>query len=90
MSSEKKWVVKYHRNLEREIRRLPKRTIKRILETIEALASQPKPPGSRKITGHELWRVQVGNYRILYDIDEEEQIISTYRVGHRRDVYRRL
>ena len=90
MSSENKWVVKYHRNLEREIRRLPKRTIKRILETIEALAIQPKPPGSRKIRGHELWRVQVGNYRILYYIDEEKQVISTYRVGHRRDVYRRL
>ncbi len=84
------WTVNYHRDLEKEIRRLPRQYIRRILEEIENLASNPYPPSSKKIQGHDLWRVRVGVYRILYQIDEENQVINTYRIGHRRGVYRNL
>jgi mRNA interferase RelE/StbE len=90
MSEPEQWTVTYHRDLEREIRRLPRPFIKRILETIESLAADPRPPGCKKIEGHHFWRVQVGVYRILYQIDEENRVINTYRIGHRRDVYRNL
>ena len=84
------WTVNYHRELEKEIRRLPRQYIRRILEAIENLALNPYPPSSKKIQGHDLWRVRVGVYRILYQIDEENQVINTYRIGHRRGVYRNL
>lgn len=84
------WTVYYHRNLGKEIRRLPKKYVGRLLETIEALATNPHPAGSIKVQGHDLWRVKVGVYRIIYHIDDENQIINTYRIGHRRNVYRNL
>jgi mRNA-degrading endonuclease RelE of RelBE toxin-antitoxin system len=52
MSEPEQWTVTYHRDLEREIRRLPRPFIKRILETIESLAADPRPPGCKKIEGH--------------------------------------
>lgn len=90
MSDKSHWTVNYHRDLEKEVRRLPKQYIKRILETVEGLAKDPKPRGSKKIEGHDLWRVQVGIYRILYEIDDQKRIVSTYRIGHRKDIYRDL
>jgi mRNA interferase RelE/StbE len=85
-----KWAVNYHRDLEKEIRRLPKPHIRRILEAIESLSNDPHPSGSKKIQGHDLWRVQVGVYRIIYQIDDENQIVNTYRIGHRKGIYRNL
>ena len=90
MSDPEQWRVTYHRDLEKEIRRLPKPYIKRILETIESLAADPRPPGCKKLEGHQFWLVQVSVYRILYQIDEEKRVVNTYRVGHRRDIYRNL
>ncbi len=90
MTNETTWMINYHRNLEKEIRRLPPKHIRRILETMESLATNPRPPGSKKIQGHDLWRAQVGVYRILYQINDEARIINTYRIGHRRGVYRNL
>lgn len=85
-----RWTVEYHRDIEKEIRQLPKPFIKRILEKIESLADNPRPPGCEKISGHELWKVRIGVYRILYTINEEQHTIRTYRIGHRRDIYRDL
>ena len=65
MSDERHWAVVYHRELEKEIRRLPPQYIKRILETIEAFSGDPKPHGSKKIKGHDFWRMRVGVYRVL-------------------------
>jgi len=79
------WTVNFYRNLE-EIRRLPKQHIRRILEAIEGLATDPHPPDSKKIQGHDLWRTRVGVYRILYQIDGENRIVNTYRISHRRSV----
>jgi mRNA interferase RelE/StbE len=90
MSDSPRWEVHYHRNLEKEIRRLPKQYIGRVLEALEALAFNPRPVGSKKIQGHELWRLQVGVYRVLYEIDEDNKAIRIYRLGHRRDIYRNL
>ncbi|MCX6044881.1 MAG: type II toxin-antitoxin system RelE/ParE family toxin [Chloroflexi bacterium] len=84
------WTVIYHRDLEKEIRLLPKPYIRRILEMIEGLAQDPRRHGSEKLDGHDLWKVRVGLYRIIYHIDDHQHIVSTYRIGHRKDVYRNL
>jgi mRNA interferase RelE/StbE len=84
------WRVEYHRDLERELRSLPKPYIRRVLEVIESLASNPRPHGAEKLTGHDLWRIRIGVYRLLYQISEPEHSVRTYCIGHRRDVYRRL
>ncbi len=90
MNNKKAWAVYYHRDLEKEIRRLPRPHVSQILTAIETLAENPQPDGCKKIKGSNLWRIRVGVYRILYSIDEENRTVSTYRIGHRKAVYRNL
>lgn len=74
---------------ERDLRRLPGSIFQRINEKILALRDDPRPVGSRKLTGElEGWRVRVGDYRIIYQIDDKAQTVTIVRVKHRRDVYR--
>lgn len=73
-----------------EIESLPARVRQRIEEKVDALASNPRPPGSRKLEGGEGWfRVRVGDYRILYVVDDAAKVAIVVKVGHRGDVYRR-
>jgi mRNA interferase RelE/StbE len=53
-----------------------------------ALETDPRPPGCVKLAGREGWRVRVGDYRVLYSIDDNARVISVKQIGHRRDVYR--
>ena len=55
---------------------------------ILALADDPGPPGYVKLKGREDWRIRVGDYRIVYGIDDEQRIVEVLNVAHRRDVYR--
>ena len=56
---------------------------------IDRLAEHPRPPGSKKLTSLDLYRIRVGVYRIVYEIHDRELIIAVVKVGHRRDVYDR-
>lgn len=73
---------------QRELGALSNDTYHRFREAIFALAHEPRPQSSRKLTGREGWRLRVGDYRVLYDIDDVKQTITIVHVGHRRDVYR--
>ena len=84
------WLVLYHRNVEKEIRRLPKRVIQRVFDIMESLEKDPRPMGSEKLQNYDLWRLRVGSYRIIYHIDDEQHTVTIYRIRHRRDVYRDL
>ncbi len=74
----------------KEIAALPKRAQRRVVSAIDALADDPRPDGVRKLAGSEdVYRVRVGDYRIVYQIFDDVLIVHVVRVGHRRDVYRR-
>jgi mRNA interferase RelE/StbE len=61
----------------------------RIVPKIKELAKNTRPQGSRKITGSKNdWRIRVGDYRIIYEIDARAEIIRVMRIRHRKDVYR--
>ena len=60
----------------------------RIQEQIDKLRENPRPDGAKKLKGETGFRVRVGDYRILYEINDEVRTITIYRVKHRRDVYR--
>ncbi len=52
------------------------------------LENNPRPPGCKKLTGHQdIWRIRVGDYRVLYTVDDAEMIVRVSRIAHRRDVY---
>ena len=73
----------------REYRRLPPLVRDRIAEVVDDLQINPRPPGAKKLVGENGYRIRTGDYRILYAIDDQSGIIRIYRIGHRREVYRR-
>ena len=77
------------RSAERDLHRLPRALFERVNERILALRDDPRPPGGRKLAGAlEGWRIRMGDYRILYQIDDDAQTVTIVRVKHRREVYR--
>jgi mRNA interferase RelE/StbE len=77
---------------DRQLRKLPENVQRRIVRATEALQSDPRPPGSVKLQGEEdlhRIRIRVGDWRVVYQIQDRELLVLVVRVGHRRDVYRR-
>ena len=75
---------------ENDLKRLPTTTFHRIIPQIKSLAENPRPPSCRKLTGSKNdWRIRIGDYRVLYEIDEKAEAVRIMRVRHRREVYRR-
>jgi len=73
----------------RELRRLDRSIVPKILARVEALAANPYPDGVRKLSGTEhAFRVRIGNYRIIYEIHAARLVLVMVRVRHRKDVYR--
>lgn len=74
---------------EKDWRKLPADLLQRIHARLLALQETPRPPGALKLAGDwEGWRLRVGDYRILYLIDDTAQTVTIARVRHRREVYR--
>ena len=73
----------------RDLAKLPKDVLRRIDAHLLALAENPYPAGAQKLQGGEkLFRVRVGDYRIIYTVERHRLVILIIRVGHRRDIYR--
>lgn len=72
----------------KEIERIAKNDRIRIIEKIKSLLQDPHPKGSKKLSGQEKYRMRQGNYRILYQLIDDELIINVVKVGHRQDVYK--
>jgi mRNA interferase RelE/StbE len=61
----------------------------RLVSSIQELAVQPKPVGAEKLSGHiDLYRIRVGNYRVVYEIDNGKIVVTVIKVGHRKEIYR--
>jgi len=80
--------VYFRESVEKDLRLIPKKDLKKILRRIEPLAAEPRPPGSEKLTGQEKYRLRYGRYRILYSIQDKERTVWIVKAGYRRDVYR--
>ena len=79
----------FARSARRELEGLDAAVARRIISRIEALASAPRPPGCVKLQGAaELWRIRIGDYRVVYAIDDNAHVIDIRIVRHRSDVYR--
>jgi mRNA interferase RelE/StbE len=72
----------------KELERLPTKDRKRLVARMQGLSAQPRPPGCEKLTGHDLFRVRQGDYRILYEVQDPDLVVTVFKIGHRRDVYR--
>jgi mRNA interferase RelE/StbE len=73
----------------KQLEKLPPEVYPRIRESLVALANEPRPAGCLKLRGREGWRLRVGDYRIIYEIDDETRRVVILDIGHRREIYRR-
>jgi mRNA interferase RelE/StbE len=83
-----RYEVFYSAAAQREIVELPQRRgRRRILDAIDKLARDPRPPACRKLTNNLLWRIRVGDYRVIYFIDDDITVVVALRAAHRTKVY---
>ncbi len=81
--------IEWKNSAYKELQKLPRQMITRIVAEVGNLSSNPFPPGVKKLVGSEYsYRIRVGDYRVVYEIIEDKLIIEIVRVRHRKDVYR--
>ena len=72
----------------KELEALPDSVLLRVVRKLESLGHTPRPAGCKKLKGYEdHWRVRVGDWRVLYIIDDTAPLVSVTRIAHRREVY---
>ena len=76
------------RRAQKELAQLPLNNYKHVRDSIFSLAKDPRPVGCLKLAGRQGWRIRVGSYRIIYEIDDPQQALTILHIGHQRDVYR--
>jgi mRNA interferase RelE/StbE len=85
----REYTVHFKPSAERRLRRLPLSVQRRIVGEAAALGKNPRPAGVVKLAGDDnLWRIRVGDYRVVYEIHDDRLIVLVLRVAHRKDVYR--
>lgn len=81
--------LEWRRSTRKDLRRIAPTDVVRIIAAVEALAEDPLPSGCVKLSGSErCYRIRVGDYRILYEVQGDCLVIEVIKVGHRRDVYK--
>lgn len=74
----------------KSFRRMSRDILVRVSHAIDALETDPRPPGSRKLQGFNLWRIKIGDYRVIYRIEDERLVVTVVNAGHRSSIYRDL
>ena len=88
MAARSKYTITFARSARKELHDLGPALVARILSRIEALASNPRPGGSKKLRGGgELWRIRVGDYRVIYSVDDAGKTVDVSIIRHRRAAY---
>ena len=83
------YAVTFARSARKELEALGRGLIARIMRPVESLARQPRPSGCRKLVGQEsLWRIRVGDYRVIYTVDDRSKVVDIVAIRHRSDAYR--
>ena len=83
-----KYRITIKKSAAKELEALPKKDLQRIIKHIKSLAENPRPSGSKKLSGKELYRIRQGDYRIVYSIEDKNSLIDIFKIGHRCEIYR--
>ena len=85
-----RYAIEFLPAADRDLRRLALKSQRRIVAAIEELGDDPRPPGVVKLAGADnVWRIRVGQYRVLYEIHDKRLLVLVVRIGHRKDIYRK-
>lgn len=82
------YTISILRRAQKELAQLPGGVYEQVRDVIRNLTHSPRPPGCMKLTARPGWRLRVGDYRLIYEIDDKNQTILILHAGHRRDIYR--
>ncbi len=80
--------LEFAKSVRKDLKKIGKRDVSRILKAIDSLEATPRPPTCKKLTDRELYRIRVGNCRVVYEIFDDRLVIMIVKVGDRKDVYR--
>ena len=81
--------LQWRTSTKKDLRRIPRQAVSRIVAEVAKLTKEPLPHGSEKLTGSErMYRIRVGDYRVIYELLRDAKIVEIQRVRHRKDVYR--
>jgi mRNA interferase RelE/StbE len=83
-----KYKILLRKSVYKDLDRIPKKEVRKIVKAIGMLAGNPRPPQSKKLSGEEKYRLRCGVYRIIYEIQDDKLIVCIVRVRHRKDAYR--
>lgn len=85
-----KYSVEVKPSARKELEALPDELLARVVRKLDALSDSPRPAGCRKLKGYEdQWRIRVGDWRVVYIINDAAKLVSVTRIAHRREVYER-
>ena len=82
-----KYQIEIERSALKNLKKIPAIDRNKVIRSIEKLALNPRPVGSKKLTGREGWRIRIGNYRVIYEIRELKCYILVLDIDHRKDIY---
>ncbi len=82
-----KYKITFKKSVAKDLRKIPKIEVKRILIRIDELSNEPRGDGCTKLSAQERYRVRVGLYRIIYEIQDSKLIVQVVKIGHRSNVY---
>lgn len=83
-----KYSLRFKKSVIKDFRKMPNKDVKRILICIDSLCDNPRMEGTIKLSEQELYRVRLGMYRIVYEIQDLELVIVVIKVAHRSDIYK--
>ncbi len=82
--------IYFKKSVLKDIKNIPDKDLKRIIKKIESLSENPRPQGHEKLSDQDLYRIRQGNYRIVYSIKDNILTVWVIKIGHRRDIYRKV
>ena len=82
--------IYFKKSVLKDIKSIPYKDMRRIMKRIESLSKNPRPPGHEKLSDQDLYRIRQGNYRIVYSIKDNILTVWVIKIGHRRDIYRKV
>lgn len=83
-----KYNIDFKKSAVKELEKVHKHDLQRIVKEISHLSKNPRPHGSQKLSVQKLYRIRQGDYRIIYSIDDETKKIQIIKIGHRKEIYR--
>ena len=83
------YTIEWKAPAEKDLRRIHTELVPKIVQAVESLGEDPFPAGHRKLVGGaSSYRIRVGDYRIVYQVDQERRVVEIFHVRHRKDIYR--